>query len=126
MDVNTVNIRSENEMFQVYNESSFIYDYLCPNNYIIDTFWVSARQITWNYYSEINVEVENRNPDTIILSLPSISQSGTNFNFTNESIYYSPLKGGKKETILIFIIIEFIWFLTIIMKNHKNIILLII
>ena len=97
VDINSVIINIEQEKFQAYNESSYFYDDLCSNNFISDVFKISARQITWNYYSEVNVEVESGNPDSIILSLPINSFGGTNFNYTNATIYYTPLKTGSSS-----------------------------
>ena len=97
---NSVNVGLKNGNFPVFNDSAFIYDDLCPNYLVYDILRITARQITWNSYIEITAdvkEVEEKNPDTIILAASFDFYNGTNFNFTNVNISYTPLKTGKRR-----------------------------
>ena len=100
VDANSANIGLEYGKFSVFNDSAFIYDDLCPNDFSLDFLRISARQVTWNSYIEITAdvkEVETGNPDTIIFGASYDFYNGSNFNFTTENISYTPLKTGKRR-----------------------------
>ena len=92
----SVLLLAEHEVFQNYNDSAYIYDKLCPNNYIFDFLKITARQITWNYYSKVTGELGGTNEEFLYFSLQNAFFDGTNFN-TTEKISYTPLKNGRRN-----------------------------
>ena len=93
---NSVLLLVQNEIFQKYNDSAYIYDKLCPNNYIYEILKITPRQINWNYYSKVTGEIGGAKPDILYFSLQNAFFDGTNFNKT-EKLSYTPLKNGQRN-----------------------------
>jgi hypothetical protein len=93
---NAVLLLAQNDIFQKYNDSAYIYDKLCPNSYNYELLKITARQINWNYYSKVTGELGGSNEEFLYFSLQNAFFDGTNFN-TTEKLSYTPLKNGQRN-----------------------------
>ena len=96
IDSNAANIYIEYENLKVYNDSAYIYDSLCPTNYLYEIIAISPRQVTWNHYTKITVELPSENPNQVYMSSQVAFLEGSNFNISQD-ISYTPLSTGKKN-----------------------------
>ena len=115
IDSNAANIYIEYENLKVYNDSAYIYDSLCPTNYLYEIIAISPRQVTWNHYTKITVELPSENPNQVYMSSQVAFLEGSNFNISQD-ISYTPLSTGKKIMIVLLLIIISIFLVIIILK----------
>ncbi len=85
---NSIIVGLQNDRFDKKNSSAYIYDGICPSEYIMDNLRLTPYQVTWNVYNEITMSITEI-PSFAFISVQKSYFGGSNYNFTKNELLTS-------------------------------------